>query len=53
MSNFKFLGWDKKLQTMLRYVKPGDIFCFQLGSNAYGFGLIISKVHIEHVLGVI
>ncbi|HGN3428356.1 TPA: phosphotriesterase, partial [Proteus mirabilis] len=26
MSDFKFWGWDKKPRTMLRFVKPGDIF---------------------------
>ena len=49
MSDFKFWGWDKKPRTMLRFIKPGDIFCFQLDGNTYGFGRIISKVHIGHV----
>ncbi|EAP4008886.1 phosphotriesterase, partial [Salmonella enterica] len=26
MSDYKFWGWDKKSRTMLRFVKPGDIF---------------------------
>ncbi|EAO4255974.1 phosphotriesterase, partial [Salmonella enterica] len=26
MSDYKFWGWDKKPRTMLRFVKPGDIF---------------------------
>lgn len=25
----KIWGWDKKKRTMLRFIKPGDIFCFQ------------------------
>ncbi|EAN2280869.1 phosphotriesterase, partial [Salmonella enterica] len=29
MSDYKFWGWDKKPRTMLRFVKPGDIFCFK------------------------
>lgn len=28
MGDFKFWGWDKKPRTMLRFVKPGDIFVF-------------------------
>ncbi|EAB0058867.1 phosphotriesterase, partial [Salmonella enterica] len=27
MSYFKVWDWDKKLRTMLRFVKLGDIFC--------------------------
>ncbi|EPS9066835.1 hypothetical protein AHYW_002445 [Providencia manganoxydans] len=49
MSDFKFWGWDKKPRTMLRFVKPGDIFCFQLESDTYGFGRIISKITTGHV----
>ncbi|EMI5489497.1 immunity 26/phosphotriesterase HocA family protein [Providencia stuartii] len=49
MSDFKFWGWNKKPRTMLRYVKPGDIFCFQLNNEKYGFGRIISKIMTGHV----
>ncbi|EKK8473443.1 phosphotriesterase, partial [Salmonella enterica] len=28
---------------MLRFVKPGDIFCFRLDEDRYCFGRIISK----------
>lgn len=49
MSNFKFWGWDKKPRTMLRFVKPGDIFCFRLDDTMYCFGRIISKISMGHV----
>lgn len=52
MSDFKFWGWDKKPRTMLRFVKPGDIFCFRLDENKYGFGRIISKIMTGHVAEV-
>lgn len=42
MSNFKFLVWEKKPRTMLRYVKPGDIFCFKADVGRYRFGRIMS-----------
>jgi len=40
----KIWGWDKKPRTMLRFIKPGDIFCFRFDENTYCFGRIISKV---------
>ncbi|TKV13886.1 phosphotriesterase [Citrobacter sp. wls619] len=49
MSDFKFWGWDKKPRTMLRFVKPGDIFCFRLDENRYCFGRVISKIFTGHV----
>ncbi|EID8069120.1 phosphotriesterase [Escherichia coli] len=48
MSDFKFWGWDEKPRTKLRFIKPGDIFCFKLDNNKYGFGSIVSKVSIGH-----
>ncbi|UAY97063.1 immunity 26/phosphotriesterase HocA family protein [Dickeya dadantii] len=52
MSDFKFWGWKKKPRTMLRFVKPGDIFCFRINDNKYGFGRIISKITAGHVAEV-
>lgn len=40
----KIWGWDKKPRTMLRYIKMGDIFCFQYDDYTYCFGQIIAKV---------
>jgi len=49
MSDFKFWGWDKKPKTKLRFVKPGDIFCFQLDNKKFSFGRIVSKIITGHV----
>lgn len=49
MSDFKFWGWDKKPRTMLRFVKPGDVFCFRLNKEIYCFGRIVSKITMGHV----
>ncbi|UJR64190.1 Imm26 family immunity protein [Dickeya zeae] len=49
MSDFKFWNWEKKPRTMLRFVKPGDIFCFKISDDKYGFGRIISKIITGHV----
>lgn len=52
MSDFKFLSWDKKPRKMLRFVKPGDIFCFRLDENRYRFGRVISKIFTGHVVEI-
>ncbi|MCE0559024.1 Imm26 family immunity protein [Motilimonas sp. E26] len=53
----KIWGWDKKPRTMLRYIKPGDIFCFELkeetfalnlNRKVYGFGRIMTKMSLGH-----
>lgn len=49
INDFVFWGWDKKSRTMLRFVKPGDIFCFQQNDSNYRFGRIISKIMTGHV----
>lgn len=48
MSDIKFWGWNKKPRTMLRYLKTGDIFCFQISDGKFGFGKIVSKVSVGH-----
>ena len=40
----KLWGWDKKPRTMLRYIKLGDIFCFEYDDHTYCFGRIMAKV---------
>jgi len=42
-------GWDKKKRTMLRFIKPGDIFCFPYDDKTYCFGRIITKIMTGHV----
>ncbi|MBP2836578.1 Imm26 family immunity protein [Dickeya parazeae] len=49
MIRFNFWGWDKKKRTKLRFIKPGDIFCFKLDEDKYCFGRIISKIMTGHV----
>ncbi|ENY4535642.1 Imm26 family immunity protein [Salmonella enterica] len=49
MSDYKFWGWDKKPRTMLRFVKPGDIFCFKLDEDRYFFGRIITLMTVGHL----
>ncbi|HIA0984292.1 TPA: immunity 26/phosphotriesterase HocA family protein, partial [Salmonella enterica subsp. enterica serovar Muenchen] len=41
--------WDKKPRTMLRFVKPGDIFCFKLDEDRYCFGRIITLMTVGHL----
>lgn len=49
MRKLKIWGWDKKERTMVRYIKNGDIFCFKLDKNEYGFGRIIAKTDFGHL----
>lgn len=49
MSDYKFWGWDKKPRTMLRFEKPGDIFCFKLDEDRYCFGRIITLMTVGHL----
>lgn len=49
MSDYKFWGWDKKPRTMLRFVKPGDIFCFKLDEDRYCFGRIVTLMTVGHL----
>lgn len=49
MSDYKFWGWDKNPRTMLRFVKPGDIFCFKLDEDRYCFGRIITLMTVGHL----
>ncbi|HAI8717694.1 immunity 26/phosphotriesterase HocA family protein [Escherichia marmotae] len=50
MSDFEFWSWDKKPRTMLRFVKPGDIFCFKLAEDKYCFGRVMAKITGGHVV---
>ncbi|EBA2709143.1 phosphotriesterase, partial [Salmonella enterica] len=34
---------------MLRFVKPGDIFCFKLDEDRYCFGRIITLMTVGHL----
>lgn len=49
MSQLKIWGWNKKPRTMLRYIRPGDLFCLRLDEGKYAFGRIVSKIFGGHV----
>lgn len=49
MSEIKLWRWEEKPRTMLRYVKPGNIFCFRYNEQRYGFGRIIAKAIAGHI----
>lgn len=52
MGKFGLWGWDKKKRTMLRFIKPGDIFCFQYAENTYGFGRVLSRMDIGNIVEI-
>lgn len=41
--------WTKKSRTLLRNIKPGDIFCFTRDNENYYFGQILSETLIGHI----
>jgi hypothetical protein len=46
MNRLTLWEWDRKKRTMLRYIKAGDIFCFQYDEDTCCFGRIISRLNI-------
>ena len=42
MRKINLWGWDKKKRTMIRFIKAGDVFCFEIRDDLYGYGRIIS-----------
>lgn len=42
MKSLKIFGWQKE-KTLYRYIKSGDIFCYQIAEKLYGYGRIIAK----------
>lgn len=42
-------GWEKKPRTMLRYLDPGQIFCFKFDENKYCFGRLMTKKACGHI----
>lgn len=42
MSKVDLWGWDKKKRTMIRFIKSGDVFCFRIRDDLYGYGRVIS-----------
>lgn len=50
LSNIK--EWGSKPRTMLRFIKCGDIFVFKLYEGNFGFGRVLAKVDLGHVVEV-
>jgi len=48
MTTIKIHGWDKKVRTMIRFIKVGDIFLADLGNSLFAAGRILSKLNIGH-----
>lgn len=50
MTDIKLWGWNKKPRTMLRYVKVGDIVCFEIDKSGskFGYGQIIANLNSGH-----
>ncbi|WP_312936678.1 Imm26 family immunity protein [Pseudomonas sp.] len=48
----KFQKWANKPKTLLRYVKPGDLFCFSSKGGVFYFGRIMTKNSLGHVAEV-
>lgn len=46
----KMWDWEKKEKTMRRFIKPGNIFCFQVNEMEYIFGRIIAKIPVGAVV---
>lgn len=49
MKKINIRGWNKKPRTMLRFIKIGDIFCFEYSDNKFAFGQIIGKSISGHI----
>lgn len=45
-SKIELWGWEKKPRTMLRYIKVGDIVCFEIDKTGtkFGYGQIIAHL---------
>ena len=45
-SKIELWGWENKPRTMLRYIKVGDIVCFEIDKTGtkFGYGQLISKL---------
>lgn len=49
----KAMGWNAKPRTMLRFIKPGDVFMLALEDGKYGLGRILSQVSLGHVAEIL
>jgi hypothetical protein len=44
----RIIPWDSKPRTMLRFLRPGDRFAFEISPNRYGQGTILAKTSVGH-----
>lgn len=46
MDKINLWSWNTKVRTMLRYIKVGDIVCFEIDASKeeYGYGILIAKL---------
>ena len=40
--------WGAVKRTLIRYIRPGDVFCLTVQDRGYGYGRIIARVSIGH-----
>lgn len=52
MSNIKFVKWEAKPRTMLRFIKAGDIFCFKRQDGRFSFGRIMARCLMGHFVEI-
>ncbi|WP_445364290.1 Imm26 family immunity protein [Microbulbifer sp. ANSA003] len=52
MSKLNLWGWNKKPRTLLRFIKVGDIFCFQRTETTFVFGRILGYSSIGHIVEI-
>ena len=50
MPQIKIREWNEKPRTKLRFIKIGDIFCYQFSEEMFVFGQILGKVNVGHVI---
>ncbi|RMQ99864.1 MULTISPECIES: Imm26 family immunity protein [Pseudomonas syringae group] len=52
MSKLKTFKWEESQRKKLRYIKPGDIFCFGMDEGSYGIGRIMTRNSLGHVVEI-
>ena len=50
LPQIKIREWNEKPRTKFRFIKIGDIFCYQFSEEMFVFGQILGKVNVGHVI---
>ena len=50
LPQIKIREWNEKPRTKMRFIKIGDIFCYQFSEEMFVFGQILGKVNVGHVI---